>query len=156
MSYTLQILWKFISFEYLQIIVKPYFADFAVVWNLEKRWSNPPSRCKEVYELAKRDANRSWNVRPFCVNARMNLKRCCSDTFRAFLNCELFTIAGSPISSLFWFHYIYLHSVQSEKFSVISIGFSVNEFFNFQFDSLLNSLVQFYTFENSLHLLHLL
>ena len=28
-EYTLQILWKYISFEYLQMIVKPHFADFA-------------------------------------------------------------------------------------------------------------------------------
>ena len=40
--------WKFTFFEYLQMIVKPYFDDFAGK-EFGKRWSSPLSRGKGVY-----------------------------------------------------------------------------------------------------------
>ena len=51
LSHNLQILWKFIFFESLQMIVKP---SLAISNSIEfgKKWSSPPSMCKGVLGLA--------------------------------------------------------------------------------------------------------
>ena len=50
LSHNLQILWKFIFFESLQMIVKP---SLAISNSIEfgKKWSSPPSMCKGVLAL---------------------------------------------------------------------------------------------------------
>ena len=50
LSHNLQILWKFIFFESLQMIVKP---SLAISNSIEfgKKWSSPPSMCKGVLDL---------------------------------------------------------------------------------------------------------
>ena len=51
LSHNLQILWKFIFFESLQMIVKP---SLAISNSIEfgKKWSSPPSMCKGVLGFA--------------------------------------------------------------------------------------------------------
>ena len=51
LSHNLQILWKFIFFESLQMIVKP---SLAISNSIEfgKKWSSPPSMCKGVLGLS--------------------------------------------------------------------------------------------------------
>ena len=51
LSHNLQILWKFIFFESLQMIVKP---SLAISNSIEfgKKWSSPPSMCKGVLALS--------------------------------------------------------------------------------------------------------
>ena len=74
LSYTLQIWWKFISFEYLQMKVKSYFAKSTGI-KFGKICLSPPSWCRGVHA----QAHENWaieilNLPPFSHKALILIK----------------------------------------------------------------------------------